>query len=238
VDRFMVVRVGHYVLSFWLDYRQTQKQIKLLPPVFPIVLYNGSEPWTAASALSDLLDPALALGDYGVEARYFPIIVNSYPLQRLLAEANTVSTLFIAEAHYDPALVVERLVELYDSGDAQAASLLANWFRQMEVNKRISQEDWVLLEKEYRSREELKSMIVEAILKREEMIRLKAEAEGEAKGKAEGEAKGKAERDRQIAQAMHAAGYPLAEIVRILALSEAEVERLLAGPDDTASTQA
>ncbi len=56
------------------------------------------------------------------------------------------------------------------------------------------EENWVerldFERKEYRTREKLKSMIVEAILKREEVIRLKAEAEamvvGIAKGKAEG----------------------------------------------------
>ncbi len=76
--------------------------------------------------------------------------------------------------------VIEQMLALYDSGDPQAASLLANWFKQMEVNKRIPPEDWNLLEKEYRSREELKSMIVEAILKCEEEFRLKAAAEAKA----------------------------------------------------------
>lgn len=40
-----------------------------------------------------------------------------YPLERLLAEANTASTLFIAEAYYDPMLVSEQMMELYDRGD-------------------------------------------------------------------------------------------------------------------------
>ena len=40
VQKFMAVRVLHYIMSFYLDLIK-QKSLKTLPPVFPIVLYNG-----------------------------------------------------------------------------------------------------------------------------------------------------------------------------------------------------
>ena len=53
----------------------------------------------------------------------------------------------------------------------------------MTIHKRIPAEDYELLKKEYRSKEELQAMIVEAILKEEDEIRKESEARGETKGK-------------------------------------------------------
>ena len=239
VDRFMAVRVGHYLLSFCLDFRASAAGVKMLPQIFPIVLYNGSDRWTAPTVLSELVEQTLNLDDYGIAVRYFPIVVNAYSLEQLLAEANAATTLFIAETHYNAPLLTERLLRLYDQGDTQAASLLANWLRQLRNNMRIPAEEYMFLEREYRSREELKMMIFESMRRADEEVRQRAEAEGKAEGKVEGKAEGKAEgraegraeRDREIAQAMLSANYPVAEIARLLGLSEDDVCALLAAVD-------
>ena len=227
VDRFMALRVGHYLLSFWLDFRAGEQKVKSLPRIFPIVLYNGSDPWTAPTVLHELVEQAPDLGDYGAAVRYFPIIVNAYSLEQLLAEANAATTLFIAEAHYNAPLLLERLLALYDQGDAQAAGLLANWLEQLRHHKRIPAEGYLFLEREYRSREELKMLILESMRKADEETRRQAEAEGLAQGMAQG----KAERNREIARNMTAANYPLSEIARMLNLGEAEVRELLVDPE-------
>jgi hypothetical protein len=72
-------------------------------------------------------------------------------------------------------------------------------------------------EQQYRSQEEIHSMIVEAILKQEEQIR------GE----------GKAEQQRLTAQCMSAKGYPLPVIAELLGLNEDEVRILLTSTDQT-----
>ena len=235
VDRFMAVRVGHYLLSFCLDYRVSAAGVKMLPQIFPIVLYNGSDRWTAPTVLRELVEQTLNLDDYGIAVRYFPIVVNAYSLERLLAEANAATTLFIAETHYNAPLLTERLLRLYDQGDTQAASLLANWLRQLRDNKRIAAEDYTLLEWEYRSREELKMLILESMRRADEETRRQAEAEGMAEGMAQGitqgMAQGMAQRNREIAQAMTAAGYPLSEIARLLGLSDDDVSTLLGAAD-------
>ena len=56
IDHFMAVRVPLYTLLLYQDLINT-KQIKkneLLPPVFPVVLYNGKTHWHSATQLSDL----------------------------------------------------------------------------------------------------------------------------------------------------------------------------------------
>ena len=77
----------------------------------------------------------------------------------------------------------------------------------------------MFLEQEYRSREELKMLILESMRRADEETRRQAEAEGMAQGKAE--------RNRAITRTMTAAHYPISEIARLLSLSEDDVRGLL-----------
>ncbi len=199
----------------------------MLPQIFPIVLYNGKERWTAPTQLSELEEQVVAMGEYGIEVSYLPIIENSYPLERLLRDVNLVSTLFMAEAYYDQRRVIEQLLTLFEQNDPKAVSALANWFQQMTVHKRIPVEDYELLKKEYRSKEELQTMIVEAILKEEEKIARRSEARGIQLGEARGIDKGKRDQQRLSVQRMTVKGYTLPVIADLLGLSESEVESLL-----------
>ncbi len=211
----MALRVGQYLLSAKSDPQRIHNHATILPQIFPIVLYNGKERWTAPAKLSELEEQVVEMGVYGIEVSYLPIIENSYPLERLLREVNLVSTLFMAEAYYDQQRVIEQLLTLFEQNDPKAVSALANWFQQMTVHKRIPVEDYRLLEREYRSKEELQTMIVEAILKEEEVIRQDAKDEG------------KRDRDRQHIQRMTAKGYTLPVIADLLGLSAVEVGSLL-----------
>ncbi len=57
IDRFMAVRLLTYVGLLYQDLIKSGQIPRrgLLPPVMPIVLYNGERTWKAATALSDLL---------------------------------------------------------------------------------------------------------------------------------------------------------------------------------------
>jgi len=186
----MALRVGQYLLSAKSDLQRLHKNTTFLPQIFPIVLYNGKERWTAPARLSELEENVVDLGEYGVEVHYLPIIENSYSLEHLLKDVNLVSTLFMAEAHYDRHRLVQQLLSLYNENDPAAVSALGNWFRQMTLHKRIPAEDYELLKREYRSKEELQAMIVEAILKEEEKILKEGMQIGETRGVQIGEARG------------------------------------------------
>ena len=51
VPRFMALRVPYYQTSFYMDYVKSGSRIRKLPPIFPIVLYNGERRWTAPTSL-------------------------------------------------------------------------------------------------------------------------------------------------------------------------------------------
>jgi predicted transposase/invertase (TIGR01784 family) len=73
-DRWMAARILSYTAQLWLDLIDAHElgASDLLPPVLPIVLYNGSRAWTAPLDVSGLLAPeASRLEKYQPRQRYF-----------------------------------------------------------------------------------------------------------------------------------------------------------------------
>ena len=59
VDHFMAVRVAAYTALLWLDLAHHDEQIKKsrrLPPLLPIIVYNGSKAWNAPLSMDVLID--------------------------------------------------------------------------------------------------------------------------------------------------------------------------------------
>ncbi len=71
LDRHMAVRLLTYVGLLYQDLRRTERigPKEPLPPVLPIVLYNGDAPWTAATELTDLMEPDLPATLAGFQPR-------------------------------------------------------------------------------------------------------------------------------------------------------------------------
>ena len=62
IDPFMIVRMLSYVSLLYQDLIKEDQQIRIshqLPPVLPIVLYNGQKPWDAPLTFKELLPPHL-----------------------------------------------------------------------------------------------------------------------------------------------------------------------------------
>jgi predicted transposase/invertase (TIGR01784 family) len=197
VDRFMVVRVLNYITNFYLDYVATHRRIKKLPAIFPVVLYNGKKKWTAVQEIADLIEAEPALGQYALHFQYLLLNEKSYSRQHLLAIRNIVSTLFLAEAHYDIKLLEAELLNLYErEEDKQAVSLFLNWFRQLALYGKVLPEDYGKLDYIYRTKEEVQTMLAATL----EQERKKVYQAGRKAGKEEG----KAETQRQtIEQLLH-----------------------------------
>jgi hypothetical protein len=172
------------------------------------MLYNGNDKWTAPVNISDLIKNNEILGEYALNFKYFPIIENSYSQEDLLKIRNIVSTLFLAEAHPDSELLISEMAEVFDKEeDKQAASLLVNWFRILSENGRIEEEDYKELEKLYKDKSEVVSMLVTAKSKEKERI-LK-------------------ERDFQIAKKMYLKDMKIDVISEITGLTEKEIKAFL-----------
>lgn len=188
MDRFMVLRVLNYLTNFYMDYVASRKGVSLLPPVFPLVLYNGDRRWTAPVRLADLIQEPHLLGKYVPQFEYFKLVEHEYSKQQLLGIRNIVSTLFLTEAHYERELVIDELLRVFtQEDDRQAVSLLINWYRQLTEHHRLDPADYEELERVYQTVEEVRSMLVTSLEKEREQLRAEGRQEGEKKGLNKGE---------------------------------------------------
>jgi hypothetical protein len=97
VDRFLALRMLHYLCEFYEYLRKTTRPpLKFLPPVFPLLIYNGEHDWTAPLELRELIRPQLAL-PYLPSFRYYPLIEKDIPDPELLALKNAVAAVFYLE---------------------------------------------------------------------------------------------------------------------------------------------
>ena len=99
-DDWMALRMHVYV-SLLLQDLQRQNQLSpdgKLPPVLPIVLYNGTNEWKAATDLADLLASAPeGLRTLQPTQRYLLIAEAEYPPESLDGKTNLVAALFRLE---------------------------------------------------------------------------------------------------------------------------------------------
>lgn len=154
---------------------------------------------------------------------------NAYGKEWLAQIDNIIATLFIAKAHYDLPLLLEKLLSLYDTEpDRQALQIFINWFRQLAAHGRLQPVDFTQIEAQDLSREEVKSMLIKALER--EVIFDSGKKEGIDIGKKEGIQ----ERNRQIAQAMSANGFAPPMIAQLLDLPLPVVEALLTLPEPDA----
>ena len=160
IARFMALRVLNYMTNFYMDYWESNSKIKTLPPIFPIVLYNGDKKWTAPVNLSELIKPNDLLGKYALDFEYCQVAINDYSQENLLKIKNIISTLFLAENNYDMEQLEQELVKLFQmEPDKQAVSLFLNWFKQLAIHGRIDKNDYSSLEKVYTTTQEVSMLL-------------------------------------------------------------------------------
>jgi len=193
-----------------------------LPPIFPIVLYNGDRAWTAPVNIADLIQPKNLLGKYALDFEYYKIAVNEYSQDSLLKIRNIVSTLFLAESHYDIEQLEKELLALFENeGDKQAISLFLNWFKQLAIHGRMESADYFALEKVYRSTQEVGMLLTSLREERERLIN-----QGISQGIEQGISQGQREEKYNMAERMLNENIDISLIVKVTGLAESEILQL------------
>ncbi len=219
---FAAVQMAGYILDFYRHLIDSEKRLRKLPPVFPILLYNGKKRWTAPTDLADLVEGHELLGEHVLHFKYFPIIENSFSRKFLLQIGNIVSTLFLLEAHHDIKLLERTLLTLFEkTKNKQALSLFFNFVLQLFLHEKIDESDYRVLERTYHDKKEV-NMLIEAIRKEKAQIREKGKREGKREGKQEGQKL----KGLEIARLMLANGEPIAKIKLYTGLAEKVIVRL------------
>jgi predicted transposase/invertase (TIGR01784 family) len=114
VQRFMALRMLGYVVQLCevlLDhgrYLPQRRPKRLLPPVLPVVLYNGEEPWTAPLSLAELFQKVE--GFTPPDFQYIVLDVNNYKPEELKPVETVTSGVFLLEQSKD----IEELQHVLD----------------------------------------------------------------------------------------------------------------------------
>ncbi|MCL7928583.1 Rpn family recombination-promoting nuclease/putative transposase [Halomonas llamarensis] len=101
VDRTMPIRLMHYVACFYSELlkKKTITPGQGLPPVFPVVLYNGSQRWTAPLDIFEMItpEPPGFLQVYQPHLRYYLVEESRYTDEQLGLVQTPLSGVFSVE---------------------------------------------------------------------------------------------------------------------------------------------
>lgn len=143
VDPWMAVRVLTYVGLLYQDLiRQGMVQTgSRLPPVVPILLYNGDTPWDAAADLDLLLEPVPGLERYRPRMHYLLLDERRYDEAALNGVQGLAQALFRLERSQNPEAMVEVLAALVAwldaPGNGELRRAFAEFLRQVLLPARL-----------------------------------------------------------------------------------------------------
>lgn len=193
IDRFMAVRLMTYIGLLYQDLIKTKQFVgkKQLPPVLPIVLYNGQPRWSAPTELKTLIAQAPdGLDAYLPNLHYLLLDQGRYDLTELKPLKNLVAAIFRLEQHTQPDAILDVI------------SNLVEWLAAPEQERiRRSFSVWISqvlkppideLPSDLTNLAEIQTMLSQRIAQWQKQFKQEGIVEGKAEGIAEGEVKGQA----------------------------------------------
>jgi hypothetical protein len=234
-DRFMALRVLNYLTLFYADWLKDHPKAKLLPPVLPVVLYNGGRRWTAPLEFGALVQVHPRLRQWVPEFKMWFLNERAVPRADLLGLGNALATVFLLEQTTPEEIdkLTGKMSDLLrNEVSAEAIKVLAVWIKHLVLDQGISGNIAAEIES-INNEKETPGMFVDTIQKAKRIWRAEGRAEGIRKGLAEGVQKGLAEGVQKGRQdsiiAMHQHGFSVPKIADILGFPESEVRKVVAG---------
>ncbi|AGX86606.1 Rpn family recombination-promoting nuclease/putative transposase [Candidatus Symbiobacter mobilis] len=141
VDRYMALRMLVYLGLLYQDLIRRGEVLPngRLPPVLPIVLYNGAARWTAATEFSELIPPVPGLVErFKPKFQYLLIAKNHYTENTLPPVKNFVAALFRLEQVSSPEALLPLIASLQEwhENDADVRRMFAIWLRATWMRKK------------------------------------------------------------------------------------------------------
>ena len=203
VDRAMAVRMLAYTALLYqkLIGEGVLREHDALPPVLPIVIYNGRRRWSAAADVSELIaSGGAALARYQPSQRYF-LLDESRAGDGSLPRGNLVSALIELETNREqerlPNLLGALIELLREQGDEELTQAFRAWVAQVLLPRRFRGTDSGSLPR----LEEVRTMLAEQVQEWTEEWVEEGRAQGREQGIAQGREQGIAQgREQGIAQ--------------------------------------
>ena len=190
VDPWMAVRMMSYVGLLYQDLIKAKQVLpqRKLPPVLPIVLYNGDAPWTAATNIAELIPKVPGLvSQFVPHMQYLLIAENQYTEAGLAQMHNLAAAVMRLQRPHDQSAVLE-LIDLLSGWLADNPELMrifAIWIR--AVLLRQSKHDLTL--SKVQDLKELKMTLAARFEEWAQQHRQEGKDEGRCEGQREGEAR-------------------------------------------------
>ena len=140
VDKYMALRMMVYQGLLYQDLIKRAEVLDdgRLPPILPIVLYNGSQRWTAPIDVGDLIPPVPGLVEqFKPKHKYLLINENAYSDSELASVKNLVAAVFRIEHPATPEAIGELLNLLSEwlSDRPDLRRMFALWIRATLMRK-------------------------------------------------------------------------------------------------------
>ena len=140
VDKYMALRMMVYIGLLYQDLIKRGEVLEdgRLPPILPIVLYNGSQKWTAVTNISELIPVVPGLvSQFSPSLQYLLIDENNYTDSELASLHNLVAAVFRLEHASSPSAVSELTNLLADwlSDRPDLRRMFALWIRATLMRK-------------------------------------------------------------------------------------------------------
>ena len=189
VDRFMALRVLTYICLLYEDLirQKALTQNDKLPPVMPIVLYNGDRPWTMPLQLHELIEAVTGgLENHVPRFEYILLDEAHLPPESLQPLDNPVTAVFQleqAESLHDLRRVVTELVHLLEGPDMTGPRRdMVTWLRRVILPVAFPGESFP----ELQGLKETEDMLAERVKRWPEQWMAQGRQEGLEQGRSEG----------------------------------------------------
>jgi hypothetical protein len=226
VDPYMAVRIMAYVALLYqgLIHSGQLTPSGTLPPVVPLVLYNGRGRWSAAQNIETLVEPIPgALATYRPHLAYLLIDEGRYTEEQLAPLRNVAAALFRLENSHTPTDVQRVLATLVawldDPAHAGLRRAFTVWLRRVLLPARLPE----VVIPEVQDLVEVHTMLAERVIEWTQQWKEEGLREGRREGLQQGLA---AERALLVRQARRRFGATCAEALGPLLEACAETEAL------------
>jgi predicted transposase/invertase (TIGR01784 family) len=223
IDTTLPIRLMHYVACFYsqLIKSKATNARKGLPPVFPLVLYNGLQRWKVPDNISGMIrpKPPRFLKDYQPSLRYYLIDEGAYSDEELEARGSPVSGIFAIEKastnRERMQQVVNRMVQIIckDPNKERIDRVITRWLKR-HFYRLGDRQNWDKIH----SLIEDHAMIAENIQTWAQKERLEGLQEGYKKAQAEAE-----QRLDEVVLNMVQAGIPDDQVLSIVGITSEQL---------------
>ncbi|GAB4221174.1 MAG TPA: Rpn family recombination-promoting nuclease/putative transposase [Spirochaetota bacterium] len=238
VDKFIAFRMLQYIVELYRELIYSHN-VKKLPVVFPIMIYNGDKVWKAPLTLEELIDIPEILHEclqYVPRFRYYPLIENELNPVILQKMMNVISTVFLLETGDDAIFYktidrIKDLVQIYtEKGEFLLIRTLLYWLLHYLQSHGIVDGDEKISENLIKTPQEATSMLAQTLKKiKSDLIKEgfnKGIEKGIQKGIKQGKLIGKHEERIAIARNLLKSGIDDKTIIKITKLTKDQLKEL------------